>query len=83
MAQIESLFVTRLYRAALSEHGPKIDASELENSFFVIAQDDDEESVELLRAEIDEDAAPGEHSSGARRRADSLTEGCRRRSHTR
>ncbi|CRL10791.1 TIGR02466 family protein [Phaeobacter italicus] len=41
MAQIESLFVTRLYRAALSEHGPKIDASELENSCFVIAQDDD------------------------------------------
>ena len=29
MAQIESLFVTRLYRAALSEFDPKIDAGEL------------------------------------------------------
>ena len=41
MAQIESLFVTRLYRAALSEHGPKIDADELENSCLVIADDDE------------------------------------------
>lgn len=41
MAQIESLFVTRLYRAQLSEHGPAIDAQELENSCLVIAGDDD------------------------------------------
>ncbi|SLN19229.1 hypothetical protein AQS8620_00442 [Aquimixticola soesokkakensis] len=41
MAHIESLFVTRLYRAALSEYGPKIDAQELENSCLVIAEDDD------------------------------------------
>ncbi|MDC0657884.1 2OG-Fe(II) oxygenase family protein [Leisingera sp. SS27] len=41
MAQIESLFVTRLYRAQLSEYGPKVDAQELENSCLVIAGDDD------------------------------------------
>ncbi|MCB4458289.1 2OG-Fe(II) oxygenase family protein [Leisingera sp. McT4-56] len=41
MAQIESLFVTRLYRAQLSEFGPKVDAQELENSCLVIAGDDD------------------------------------------
>ncbi|MEW2914837.1 2OG-Fe(II) oxygenase family protein [Leisingera sp. JC11] len=41
MAQIESLFVTRLYRAQLSEYGPSIDAQELENSCLVIAGDDD------------------------------------------
>ncbi|UWQ79737.1 2OG-Fe(II) oxygenase family protein [Leisingera sp. S132] len=41
MAQIESLFVTRLYRAQLSEYGPSVDAQELENSCFVIAGDDD------------------------------------------
>lgn len=41
MAQIDSLFVTRLYRAALSEHGPSIDAGELENSCLVIAGDDE------------------------------------------
>lgn len=41
MAQIDSLFVTRLYRAALSEHGPKIDPDELENSCLVIAEDDE------------------------------------------
>lgn len=41
MADIESLFVTRLYRAALSEHGPSIDAAELENSCLVIAEDDE------------------------------------------
>ncbi|MBY6068043.1 2OG-Fe(II) oxygenase family protein [Leisingera aquaemixtae] len=41
MAQIESFFVTRLYRAQLSEFGPKVDAQELENSCLVIAGDDD------------------------------------------
>ncbi|UWQ54173.1 2OG-Fe(II) oxygenase family protein [Leisingera caerulea] len=41
MAQIESLFVTRLYLAQLSEFGPKVDAQELENSCLVIAGDDD------------------------------------------
>ena len=41
MAQIDSLFVTRLYRAQLSEHGPTIDAEELENSCFSIAEDDE------------------------------------------
>ncbi|MDK3018673.1 2OG-Fe(II) oxygenase family protein [Pseudodonghicola flavimaris] len=41
MSQIESLFVTRLYRAALREHGPAIDAAELEASCYSIAEDDE------------------------------------------
>lgn len=41
MAQIESLFVTRLYRAQLSEYGPPIDSEELENSCYSIAEDDE------------------------------------------
>ena len=41
MSQIESLFVTRLYRAALSEHGPKVDPDELEASCYGIAEDDE------------------------------------------
>jgi uncharacterized protein (TIGR02466 family) len=41
MSQISSLFVTRLYRAALSEHGPAIDAAELEASCYSIAEDDE------------------------------------------
>ncbi|WP_278923537.1 MULTISPECIES: 2OG-Fe(II) oxygenase family protein [Pseudophaeobacter] len=41
MAQIESLFVTRLYRAALSEFEPRIDAQEMETSCIVIAEDDE------------------------------------------
>ena len=41
MAHISSLFVTRLYRAPLSEFGDTIDADELENSCIVIAEDDD------------------------------------------
>ncbi len=41
MPNIESLFVTRLYRAALSEHSPAIDAKELEQSCLVIADDDE------------------------------------------
>lgn len=41
MAQISSLFVTRLYRAALKEFGPTVDPAELENSCYVIAEDDE------------------------------------------
>lgn len=41
MPKIDSLFVTRLYRAKLSEQGPKIDPSEMENSCLVIAEDDE------------------------------------------
>lgn len=41
MSQIESLFVTRLYRAALSELGKAPDASELETSCLSIADDDE------------------------------------------
>lgn len=41
MSHIESLFVTRLYRAALSEHGKPIDPAEMENSCLVIADDDE------------------------------------------
>jgi len=40
MATISSLFVTRLYRAALSEHGP-IDPQEMEVSCLTIAEDDE------------------------------------------
>jgi len=41
MSQIRSLFVTRLYRAALNEHAPTIDAAELEASCYSIAEDDE------------------------------------------
>ena len=41
MPQIESLFVTRLYRAALSEIGAPVDPVELEASCFSIAEDDE------------------------------------------
>ena len=41
MAEIKSLFVTRLYRAALSEFGPEIESSELESSCYSIAEDDE------------------------------------------
>ena len=41
MAQIESLFVTRLYRARLNEFGPAIDTDELEGSCYSIAEDDE------------------------------------------
>ena len=41
MAHIDSLFVTRLYRAALSDHGPAINADELEASCYSIAEDDE------------------------------------------
>ncbi|SEL84294.1 conserved hypothetical protein [Roseovarius azorensis] len=40
MSQINSLFVTRLYRAALSDHGPAIDPMDLEASCYSIAEDD-------------------------------------------
>lgn len=41
MSAISSLFVTRLYRAALSEHAPAIDAGELATSCYSIADDDE------------------------------------------
>jgi len=41
MTQIKSLFVTRLYRARLSDHAPAIDAAELETSCMSIAEDDE------------------------------------------
>lgn len=41
MATIESLFVTRFYRAPLNELGEPIDASELETSCLSIAADDE------------------------------------------
>ncbi len=41
MADIKSLFVTRLYRAALSDHAPDIDFDELETSCYSIAEDDE------------------------------------------
>jgi len=41
MSDIRSLFVTRLYRAKLSEFGKAIDASELEHSCLAIAEDDE------------------------------------------
>jgi uncharacterized protein (TIGR02466 family) len=41
MSQISSLFVTRLYHAALSELGKPIDMEELEASCWSIAEDDE------------------------------------------
>ena len=41
MAEIESLFVTRLYRATLAEFGKAPDAAELESSCLSIADDDE------------------------------------------
>lgn len=41
MPNIESLFVTRLYRAKLAEFGPSISTEELEQSCYVIAEDDE------------------------------------------
>ena len=40
MADIRSLFVTRLYHARLSEYGAPVDAQELEASCYSIAEDD-------------------------------------------
>ena len=41
MANISSLFVTRLYHAQLSEFGPAIDPQEMEASCYSIAEDDE------------------------------------------
>ena len=41
MPDISSLFVTRLYRAALSEHGRPVDPDELAASCLSIAEDDE------------------------------------------
>ncbi len=41
MAQVSSLFVTRLYRARLAERGAPVDAAELEASCYAIAEDDE------------------------------------------
>lgn len=41
MPDIASLFVTRLYRAPLSEHRPSIDPAELEATCLSIAEDDE------------------------------------------
>ena len=54
MTQITSLFATRLYQAKLSELGKPVDASELENSCLVIADDD-----EAGQAWCEENGFPG------------------------
>jgi uncharacterized protein (TIGR02466 family) len=41
MADITSLFVTRLYRAAQAEHGPAIDYGELAATCLSVAEDDE------------------------------------------
>lgn len=41
MTQIDSLFVTRLYRAALSEQGQPIDPAEFEKTCYSVAEDDE------------------------------------------
>ena len=41
MSTIESLFVTRLYHARLSEKDDPVDTSELESSCWSIAEDDE------------------------------------------
>ena len=41
MSEIKSLFVTRLYHAALSEFGKPVDTSELEASCWAIAEEDE------------------------------------------
>lgn len=54
MSDIESLFVTRLYRAKLNEFGDSVDTSELDTSCFSIAEDD-----EAGQAWCDENDFPG------------------------
>ncbi len=54
MAQIESLFVTRLYHAKLAEYGKPIDPNELEVSCYSIAEDD-----EAGQAWCEENGYPG------------------------
>ncbi|MGI3168932.1 TIGR02466 family protein [Pseudooceanicola sp. C21-150M6] len=41
MSELKSLFATQLYRARLNEHGPGVDADELESSCYSIAEDDE------------------------------------------
>ncbi|WP_135502160.1 TIGR02466 family protein [Roseovarius aestuariivivens] len=41
MPEIHSLFVTRLYRAALADHSPALDMAELRASCYSIAEDDE------------------------------------------
>ena len=41
MSKIRSLFVTRLYQADLSDHGPGVDVAELERACLSIADDDE------------------------------------------
>ena len=41
MPRIASLFVTRLYRAALAEHGPPVDVGELAAACLSVAEDDE------------------------------------------
>ncbi|MBU2888909.1 TIGR02466 family protein [Celeribacter halophilus] len=41
MADIESLFVTRLYKAKLGEFSPEVDQDELFDSCYAIAEDDE------------------------------------------
>jgi len=41
MSDIKSLFATRLYHAALCEHGPSVDTDELTASCLAIAEDDE------------------------------------------
>ena len=41
MSDIKSLFATRLYHAALCEHGPSVDIDELTASCLAIAEDDE------------------------------------------
>ena len=54
MSEIKSLFVTRLYRAKLSEIGKGIDPAELEGACLSIAEDD-----EAGQAWCEENAYPG------------------------
>ena len=41
MADLRTLFATRLYRAALSEHGPAVDPDELAATCLSVAEDDE------------------------------------------
>ncbi|MCA0042424.1 TIGR02466 family protein [Celeribacter litoreus] len=54
MANIESLFVTRLYKARLNEFGPEVSEDELFDSCYAIAEDD-----EAGQAWCDEKGYPG------------------------
>ena len=41
MSQLRSLFATRLYHAALSQHAPQVSFDELESTCYSIAEDDE------------------------------------------